>query len=198
MSTGGHAALLEDVLHEGLRALQLRTRLVRPKRQDVRLLQLIHNAVSQRILRSNYHKVNGIARAPLHNLGHVGDFDAVDALGNISDSSVPRQAVQLAEKLRLRQLPADRVLCSTYSALSDSRCPCKTKLPRKCTQKTRSQAASLSRRLCCTECERTSSAGADHEDLQVFLLREAHSNNKVSGKGSAVALRSNSWTEGVQ
>ena len=63
-----HVVLLEDVLHEGLAALELGGRLVGAKGKDARLFQLIDDTGRERILGTYHHEVDGVGFRPLHHL----------------------------------------------------------------------------------------------------------------------------------
>jgi hypothetical protein len=63
-----HVVLLEDVLHEGLAALELGGCLVGAKGKDARLFQLIDDTGRERILGTYHHEVDGVGFRPLHHL----------------------------------------------------------------------------------------------------------------------------------
>lgn len=76
---------------------------------NARILQGIHHAQGQGIVRRHHYKINGMGLGPGHHSIHVGGGEG-DTLGQGGDTAVAGGAVKLFHLLTFRQCPGDGVL----------------------------------------------------------------------------------------
>ena len=76
---------------------------------DARILQGVHHAQGQGVVRGHHDEVHRVLLGPGHHGLHVRGLDG-HALGHLGDAPVARGAVQLGHLGTLSQLPADGVL----------------------------------------------------------------------------------------